>query len=403
MDVFIARQPIFDRQQTVCGYELLYRTGTENQYVCTNGDQATSEVIANSFLLIGLATLTGGKRAYINFTDNLLKSGLLANLPPNAVAVEILENVKGSKEIIVACRKLKEMGFTLVLDDFVVNGCSEPLLEFADIIKIDFLKTSPAQMKNIFRKLCSCRIKFLAEKVETRKVFEQALEMGCSYFQGYFFSRPLIISCRDVPVYKQHYLHILQEINKPDIDFDGLENIVKRNVSLSYKLLKFINSATFGFRTKIRSIRHALVMLGINEIKKWISLIALRTLAEDKPDEIMTCSVIRARMGELIAPQIGLQGCESELFMVGLFSMIDVLVGRPMSAILTDMPICEQIKLAIMGKACCYLDVLTMIKAYEKADWETFFRYAVDLGLNENKMPKLYVQALEWVNKFILQ
>lgn len=403
LNVFVARQPIFDRQQKVCGYELLYRAGPENQYVCVNGDQATSEVIANSFLLIGLESLTGKKKAYINFTENLLKSGLPANLPPNMVAVEILENIKCSDEVIKSCRKLKEMGFTLVLDDFTTGSPFESMLEFADIIKIDFMKTSPAQRKNIFRKLGSGRIKFLAEKVETREDFELALKTGYSYFQGYFFSRPSVISCRDVPVYKQHYLHVLQEINKPDIDFEGLESIVKRNVSLSYKLLKFINSAAFGFRTKITSIRQALVLLGINEIRKWISLLALRSLAKDKPDEIMTCSVIRARLGELIAPGIGLQGCESELFMVGLFSMIDVLVGRPMSAILTDMPISEQIRLALMGKTCYYLDVLNMIKAYERGDWNTFIRYAEKLGLNENEMPELYVQALEWVNKLHLQ
>ncbi|GAB4270390.1 EAL and HDOD domain-containing protein [Thermincola ferriacetica] len=402
MDVFVARQPIFDRQQKVCGYELLYRMSTENQYICANGDQATSDLIANSFLLIGLETLTGGKKAYINFTENLLKTGLPTNLPPNMVAVEILEDVEHCEEITAACRKLKEMGFTLVLDDFVMNGCSEPLLEFADIVKIDFMNTTLEQRKNIIRKVGFGKIEFLAEKVETQEEFEQALEMGYTYFQGYFFSKPVIMSCRDVPVYKLNYLRILQEVNRPDVDIGSLDSIVKRDVSLSYKLLKYINSAAFGFRTKITSTRHALVMLGINEIKKWISLIALHNLADDKPDEIMTCSVIRARLGELVAPKIGLRGCESDLFMLGLFSMIDILIGRPMSVILADLPICEQVKKALLGQACRYYDVLTMIKAYEKADWATFFRYAGDFGLNENEMPELYVQALEWTNNFLV-
>lgn len=401
MEFFVARQPIFNKQQKVYAYELLYRLGFNNFYDNPDGDQATTEVIANSFLLIGIEALTGGKRAFINFTQNLLKNEVPTVLPKELIAVEILEYMELNEEIIAACKKLKQLGYILVLDDFVYSVKYKPLIELVDIIKIDFLQTPVKERMDIVQRIGSQRVKFLAEKVETREEFKQALKMGYSYFQGYFFSKPVILSGRDVPAHKLNYLQVLQEVNRPEFDFGRLDNIIKRDVSLSYKLLKYMNSAAFGFRTKISSIKHALVMLGMNEIKRWVSLIALRGLAEDKPDEIMTSSIIRARFGELIAPKIGLGNQSSDIFLMELFSMIDALIDRPMSDIVAELPIYEEIKDALLGKQCRYWDVYDLILSYEKGDWEKFSKYAAEFKLNETEVPELYLKSLEWANELI--
>ncbi|WP_418792064.1 EAL and HDOD domain-containing protein [Phosphitispora sp. TUW77] len=400
MDVFVARQPIFNRCQQVFGYELLYRLGTENYYPDSNGDYASSEVIANSFLLFGLESLTGGKRAFINFTENLLKNEVAANLPNDLIAVEILEHVKRNKEIVTACKRLKELGYMLVLDDFVYESVYEPLLDIADIIKIDFLETPSENRKNLINKYRNKKVNFLAEKVETIDDFKQALESGFTYFQGYFFSKPIIISGKDIPANKLNYIQLLHEINMVDLDFDRLDNIIKRDVSLSYKLLRYINSAAFGFRTKITSIKHALVMLGIQEIKKWLSLITLKGMCEDKPDEILTSSIIRARFGELIAQKCGLADRSSDLFLVGMFSLIDAIIGRSMSDILAELPVSEDVKKTLLGEKHIYRDIFELILSYEKGDWKSFSYYASLIKLDEKEVPQFYIMSLEWANGF---
>ncbi|MHB9093190.1 MAG: EAL and HDOD domain-containing protein [Eubacteriales bacterium] len=401
MEVFVARQPIFNRQQKVYGYELLYRLGMDNFYnnPAGDGDRATSEVIANSFLLIGLDALTGGKRAFINFTENLLKNEVATILPKEVVAIEILENIEVDDKVVNACIKLKKLGYPLVLDDFVLDERFKPLVELADIIKIDFMECDIREKMDVIRRFGSEGVQLLAEKVETTEMFKEAFEMGYSYFQGYFFSRPIILTGQDIPGYKINYLQALEEVNRPEMDFDRLEGIIKRDVSLSYKLLKYINSAAFGFRSKIDSIKHALVLLGIQEIKNWVSLIILRGMGEDKPDEITTSSILRAKFGELIAPKVGLQERSSDLFLMGMFSMIDALISRPMTDILDELPIAEDIKRALLGKECHYRDLYELILAYEKGNWEEFSALAARIKLDEAEVPKIYLQSLAWANQ----
>jgi c-di-GMP-related signal transduction protein len=400
MEVFVARQPIFDKQQKVFAYELLYRVGLDNFYDNPDGDQASSEVIANSFLLIGIETMTGGKRAFINFTGNLIKQGVPAILPKELMAVEILETVMIDDELIEACRKLKDLGYMIVLDDFVFRERIKSVIPLADIIKIDFANTSEKERLNFVERLGAWNGKLLAEKVETRKEFEQALAMGYSYFQGYFFSKPVIMSGKDVKGYKVNYLQMLQAVNSPDMDFDRIEDIIRRDVTLSYKLLKYINSAAFGFRTRIESIRHALVLLGMREIRKWTSLIILRGMGTDRPDEIMTSSVIRGRFGELLAPLLGMRESSSDIFLMGIFSMIDALVDKPLNEIMLELPISEDIKVALPGWEGRYTSIYRMILAYEKGDWKEFFAWADQFKLDQKVVPKLYLESLEWANQF---
>lgn len=399
MEVFVARQPIFDARKNVIAYELLFRSGIENFYdPQTDGDQATYKVVLNSFFVIGMHTLTKGKRAFINFSRNLIVRGAPSMMPRELIGVEILETVEADDEIIAACRDLKAAGYVVALDDFVLHEKYLPLLELADIIKVDFLATPPENRKAIVAACNSHNIKFLAEKVETSEAFAEALNLGYVYFQGYFFSRPVIVSGRDIPGNKLACLRMINEVNRPDASIDDVDQIIRRDVSLSYKLLQFVNSAFFGLTVQIKSIRHALMMLGLKEIKQWASLMALYNLGCDKPQELLTLSLIRARVCEMLGLKIGLNARTADLFLMGLFSLIDALVDRPMQELLRDLPVAEDLKQALLGEENRLNDVFRLVISYEKGDWDTTSAYLEKLGLDEAILPDIYLQSVAWAN-----
>jgi EAL and modified HD-GYP domain-containing signal transduction protein len=405
MDVFVARQPIFDARKNVIAYELLFRSGIDNFYdPQTDGDQATYKVVLNSFFVIGMHTLTKGKRAFINFSRNLIVRGAPSMMPRELIGVEILETVEADDEIIAACRELKAAGYVVALDDFVLHERYFPLLKLADIIKVDFLATPTENRKAIVQQCKSHTthsIQFLAEKVETREDFEEGLDLGYVYFQGYFFSRPDVVSGKDIPGSKLTCLRMINEVNKPEASIDDVDQVIRRDVSLSYKLLQFVNSAFFGLTVQIQSIRHALMMLGLREIKKWASLVALYNLGYDKPQELLTLSLIRARVCEMLGLKINMQARSADLFLMGLFSLIDALVDRPMEELMRDLPVAEDLKQALLGEENRLNDVYRLVISYEKGEWDTTAAYLDKLGLDEAVLPDIYLQSVTWANTAI--
>jgi EAL and modified HD-GYP domain-containing signal transduction protein len=275
------------------------------------------------------------------------------------------------------------------------------LMDLADIIKVDFLTTSPEERFALTYKIDLDRVKLLAEKVETIEDYEQAIDLGYSYFQGYFFSKPAVLSRRNVPAYKMNYLQILREINRLDLDYDRLERIFKQDVTLSYKLMTYINSAYFGFPNKIRSIRYALALIGLREAKKWLSLIALSSMGQDKSQELVVSSLFRANLCELLAPIVGLDNYSSDLFLVGLFSLIDAFLDQPMPDILRSMPLTDEIKFTLLGQSTPFVPVYNLVLSYEKGDWDTTFRCLNAFDTEGIDLPALFVQTIERSNKII--
>jgi EAL and modified HD-GYP domain-containing signal transduction protein len=335
----------------------------------------------------------------VNFTRNLLINEVATIFPRDLLAVEVLENIVPDETVLTACRKLRKAGYLIVLDDFILKPGFEPLVQIADIIKVDFRISGAKDRHTLLRTIGHERIKFLAEKVETKEEFFQAREMGFSYFQGYFFSRPIIIAGKEVPGYKLTYLQILREINQPETDFEELEHIIKRDVSLAYKLLRFINSAAFSFHTKIQSIKQALTLLGMREIKKWVSLIALSGMGDDKPEELAIVSMSRAKFGEILASKVGMKEKNSDFFLTGMFSMIDAFIDQPMADILADLPLAEPIKVALLGGSNIYRDVIELVIAYERGDWDTCTVFIGKLNLNESEIPEIFITSIEWAHK----
>lgn len=396
METYIARQPIFDLHKRVYGYELLFRSGLDNIFKQEDPDQASSQVIIDSFFLHNISALTGRKRAFINVTRDLLLKEYLLLIPRQLVVVEILENIDPDSEVIAACKKLKKAGYLLAMDDFVYGEKYKPFIDLADFIKIDFLSTAEKERKSLPQNFSPLGIGFLAEKVETPATFQEALESGYTYFQGNFFSKPTIIPGKDLPGYKLHYFRIIQEINRPEISFERLEELIKKEISLSYKLFRYINSAFFGLKNKVHSIKHAMALLGEKEVKKWLSFIILATIGEDKPEELAVQAIIRARFCESLAPHVGLPGRADGLFLMGMFSLLDAFLDRPLSDLLMEIPLDTDIKKALLGEENRFGELYQCVLAYERGEWGKLSEHGKKFKITEALLSQLYLGAVEW-------
>lgn len=396
MDAFIARQPILDRKQKVYGYELLFRSGLEDFFDHPDPDQATSKVIADSLLLPGLDQLTNGLPAFVNVTRDLLVSDGICLLPAARTGVEVLECVEPDDEVLDACRRLKGKGYVLALDDYVAGSPWEAHLDLADIVKVDVLESTYEERSALARRFKHGGPRLLAEKVETQAMHEETRGLGYELYQGYFFARPTTLSARDIPMSQLHHVQLLREIHRPGLDFDALEEIIEHEVGLSYKLLRYINAAFFGWRGTVESIRHALMLLGEREIKNWASVVVMAGMASDKPDELVTQALIRGRHCERLAGPAGLAPRAHDLFLMGAFSLIDAMLDVPLPRVLREIPIAGDVKEALLGEPGPLRDVFTVVVAYAAGDWALVAERAGRLGLEEGVIAAGYVEALQW-------
>jgi EAL and modified HD-GYP domain-containing signal transduction protein len=391
-DIFIARQPIYDRELEVFGYELLYRASEVNQAAPEDGDQATTHVILNAFVEMDLERLVGAHSAFINFPASLLTTELPKQLPHGKVALEILEDVEVTPEIVGAVRELSKQGFTIALDDFVYGSSLRPLIEIADIIKFDLLSFSPEELAKQVRLIRDHKVRIVAEKVESVEQFELCKELGFDYFQGYHFCRPHVIKGQRLPEDRLTVLRLLAELQSSDVEASKLEAIVSRDVSLSYKLIRVVNSAHFYRPHRIHSIHHAIVYLGNRAIKAWLSLIAMSG-AEPRPHELTTVAMVRARMCELLAEALGYKNREG-YFTAGLFSVLDALLGLPMEEVIGSLHLDDDLEDALLRLQGPYGRVLACTVAYERGDWDD----PVCRILAAQPLREAYLAAVAWAD-----
>lgn len=402
MEVFVARQPIFTRNEEVFGYELLYRNNLENQFPDINGDKATADVLINGFLNIGFENLAKGKPCFINFTEKLLQLRLPTYFNPNEVVVEILETVEPSFSLLEICKELKDLGYRIALDDFVFNDQNiyfYALMRYVDIIKVDFRSTTVEARKKIEQLARKAKIKLLAEKIETRDEFKQANTFGYEYFQGYFFSEPVVVSTKDVPPYFYSYHQIVRSLSEPEPNVEKISKLIEQDLSLSYKLLKLINSPEYRLTQKIKSIRQAVVLLGFDEINKWMSVLAVRGTTGSNNEfskEMISISLTRAKTCELVAMQNKNFYPFSEYFIVGLYSLMDALLNMSMERILASLPFHQEICDAILGKENHLGEVLKLIIEIEKGNWQNIKDRCSWLGINEGHVYSNYQEAFNW-------
>ena len=397
MDVYVARQPIFNRKMRIYGYELLYRKSVNNYYEGTDDDQATITLINDSFFVFGFKELIEETRGFINFSQNLLLGELAYMLPKEKVVIEILERVEATKEVVEACRRLKEKGYILALDDFVLEQYTKeylPLIELADIIKVEFPAVSGKDIQKLIDRYKK-RIIFLAEKVETREEYQRAMNMGFKLFQGYYFSKPVMTGARDIGALNVNLVQILNELNHEEINYYSITGIIQQDVGLSYKFLKMVNSVYYGSRYRIKNIQQGLIFMGTNEIRRWVYLMMLRGVQCPENAELVKNSVIRGKMLSLIARELKL-GSESDYFIGGMFSSIDVLLNTEMEKALQGLPMSREVRDALTGKDNRFRWYLDTVLALEQARWENLNAADKYPKLTAQKYMALYMEAIRW-------
>jgi c-di-GMP-related signal transduction protein len=401
MDAYVARQPILDLRKKISAYELLFRDQTARYNPQVDGDVATSTVLSNSFFAIGMDSLLGGKKSFINFTQSLLLQKVPLLLPKESTVIEILENVQPTAELIAACSEMAAQGYTLALDDFTYTPELQPLIDLARIIKFDFRLTSIEQIREYLEKIRRHEnMTLLAEKIETYEEFQSASEMGFTLFQGYFFCKPELVSGKEIPGSQLALLQIMAEVNRPEIEFAKIETLIAPDVSLAYKLLRYINSAFFAKANPISSIQQALVYMGEAEIRRFISLIAMSNLAKGKPGELIRAACIRGKFCELMGAVAPQAVKPSELFTLGMFSLIDAILDRPMLVIMKELPLVEDIKTALIERKGRLIGYLLLAETYEKGQWAQMAKTAAVMKIPEKKLPEFYLQACQWSNTF---
>lgn len=404
MDTFVARQPIFDRRNDVYGYELLYRSASD-QTSFPGGDatEATRQVVANTLISIGAEKVLCGKRAFINLDHSLLVDDLYGSFSPDSVVIEVLETTRVDEAVLAACAKLRRAGFSIALDDFVAGSPAEDLIPFARIIKVDIRSTPRSDQESLLRRTFSDDCLLLAEKVETHEEWEWARDAGYDLFQGHFFQKPELISGRDIPATKLSCLQLLREVSGDQIDCRRTAAVVKRDVALSFKLLRYVNSALFVRRKGIESIDHAVVLLGLSGLRQWAAVAAVPTLAQDKVSELTVNSLVRAQFCDLLSTFVGLRA-NGSAFLVGLFSHLDAMLDLPLEEALTLVGLSAPL-VEVLLEHSTPLDPLQMvyrlIRDYEAAAWDAVMEGVAKLGVKPEDIGQSYAESTLWTSQAI--
>lgn len=395
MPHFIARQPIFNHARAVVAYELLFRDGPQNFFPKVDHAVATSRVVHDSLNVFGLKGLVGEARAYINVDRETLLSGVLDLLPPGRTTVEILETVEPTPDVVGAGAALRHKGYEIALDDFIFAPGYERLVEIADVIKIDFRQTVGPERQHVVERHARRGLRFLAEKVETHAELEEAARQGYSLFQGYFFSKPEMIVTRAIPESKASRLRLLELTTHPDLDFRRVEAALRVDAVLSMRLLRYLDSAALGMRVKVTSIKHALTLLGERPLRRWIALATLASLGEDRPAELVTTALVRARFCERVGDRCLCAAAGGELFLVGMLSLADAMMGMPMNELLKSLAVTDSVRDALLGEGKLAA-ALRLVVAYERAAWADVSAEAARIGLAEVDTAAAYEEALAW-------
>ena len=391
---FVARQPIFDGSQNVLGYELLFRNGFENCFQA-DPEMAARTTVDNS-LLFGLDVLCDGRRAFVNCTREVLVHDLITLLPPHQTVVEVLETVPPDERVIAACRRLKKSGYLIALDDFAPHDAREALCEFADILKIDVRATTVEERSAMLSDYRPLKCKMLAEKVETPEEFRESQTLGFIYFQGFFFRRPELMMTRDVPSSRVHYLRLLDIVSRPTIDLRDLERLLKQDASVCYRLLRYLNSPLFGLAREIRSVRHAMAILGEAELRRWTRMVVTLGAGEQKCSELVLTALGRARFCELMSRRLR---TESDLFLLGLLSIMDVILEISIEVLLEQVPVDRETKAALCGKESPLRPLYQLMLAQESGEWEQASVLAKQLHFTDEDVAADWWQAMQWAQQ----
>ncbi|MFT5276811.1 MAG: EAL and modified HD-GYP domain-containing signal transduction protein [Glaciecola sp.] len=397
---YVARQAIYNVEKRVFAYELLFRDGESNCFPDMSPDEATSSMIANSHLTVGIEDITFNKPAFINFHRDTLLYRFPSTLDPSSVVIEIVETVEVNDELVQACQHIRNLGYQLALDDYDFAPRWDVFMSFIDYIKVEveeIEKQGPAAIAKI-QELSSRGIKTIAEKVETHEQFERFKAMGVQLFQGYFLARPEMIRHRDLNASLHSVTELVGLSNSPNFDTKEVTKVIEKDVGLAYKLMRFINNPLINKRQKIESLQHAINYMGHIEIKKFIALLALANMRGEKPTELIIQSLVRARFCSLISIELELPENPPTSFLLGLFSMLDALLDQPMESLVNKLPVGEELSDALCKKNIDSTMGLQMrvCYAFEEANWDEIDYVALQFDISGERLYTLYYEAMHW-------
>lgn len=396
MDVYMARQPIFDSENRVYGYELLYRSnGQQNMYNGVNGDESTADVVTNAFFGLDVRSIIGGGKAFINFTGNLIKHGVPKMLAPELLVVEVLESQMQDQQLIDACHELKTLGYTLALDDFEYSSSYSELFQLGDIVKLDFR----APQKTIEETAYVCRYSnkiMLAEKIETQEENEYAKRLGCTFTQGYFFARPTIMSHQSITPLPANLMRVMELVMQPEPEISDIVEVISRDTAMTQRLLRLINSVYFGVRNRVSSISQALVILGLDYLREWLYLMGLQRITHSDNVELMRISLLMAKFCKSIALLLPDAAKDADAYyLMGLLSMVTYIGKAAAEKALNEFPITDEIKNGLLGREGLYSDVYKLANAYEKGDWEIVDKYTDKFRLDRSTLSDIFFRCVK--------
>lgn len=389
MGLFITRRPILNPEKQILEYET--STYSIKKYDINELEKLTTR----------LKDISTDKKTYVNIHDDIFKKGLINIFPNDTIGISILDNQGDTEKIKYICQELKKRGLSIMVGDFILNTDPEPFIDLVDIVKIKLNPFLSAQERIKLNKLKESDIILVATGVDTEKDYYKAIHEGFVHLQGEFYRISETSTSNNIPAYKLHYFNLLREINQPEPDFDKIELIIKQDLSLSYNLFRLVNSAYFGLRHQVKSIKQALVLLGLNDYKKWLTLKIMRGISEDKPNILIINSLIRANFAEKLASLINMEHRKLDLFLMGLFSLIDSFLGRPLNKILAELPLSSDTREAILNEKGIMGNVFKLITAYEQGNWDTLIEQIENMNLNSSKVTDNYFSALEATNQVI--
>jgi len=403
MDIHVARQPIFDRDYNVVAYELLYRNSKENSFDGSISDNvATSLLLLNSYYTFGIENLVGEARAFINFDKHLVHIGVPELLDKDRVTIEILETVNPDAKFMKEIRKLKSMGYTLAIDDYIADYPHEEILELVDLVKVDFSLCTQEDIEELTGNLKKRGKLLLAEKVENKEVYEWAHGLGFDYFQGFYFAKPAVQTQKTMNSSGVSYVRLMDELNNEEPDFRALSKIILMDVSLTYKLLKLVNANSKPI-SEITSVQQALAVLGVRQFRKWLSLAMVQNLSTRESSEAVKYALIRSDLLVKIAEASKLKKLTEELSLLGILSILDVVLEMNMEDALMNLPIGEEMKDTLLGKETKYSDVMKLCLAYEKGVFDEAEQAALNIGYELEQLPEHYVASISWAERTFIE
>lgn len=396
----IARQPILTGDENVIGYELFFRESVLQDRFHSDRESATSATI-DMLNFVGLGVLCDGRLAFINSTHRMLLADYFALLSPNEVVVEIEETVPADEDVKAACQRLKKAGFSIALDNFVPGDAREALVPYARFIKVDIVKVRPEQCLPLCKVYATESCRMVAQKVETRDQFLTASKSGFTRFQGYFFRHPENLRARQIPANQATYLRLLTAVSKTEVNLAEIEDLIKHEPSLCYRLLRYLNSPLLGLASPVSSVRNALNLLGEREAVRWIRMATTLVMGQEKSSDLVLSSLVRARFCELIAPKV--EHGNSDIFLMGMLSLIDAILAVPIGMVVEELCLDPNIKAQLLcgktGQKTSLSPIYELMMAREAGEWEQVMRLGKQLNLSLSFIAESSNQAMRWAHE----